>query len=237
MNKTLTYTIIGIAAITLLRAQSDSLLTQAQENANAMVAGDYAKSVDFLYPPIVERMGGKAAAIAMVRQSMQQMKAQGSEILAIEIGAPSETVREGDEDVAIVPVKMKMKSQGKNVRVDSYLVAISPAGRSKWAFMDGAQLPKEKIQTVFPVLASKVVIPERRNSLEEEIQDTFNKIEQKEGKPIDQVIQEGLAESKRVIALIDSKGLRSQIETAQGAKLEKIPVVTLKDILNKMGYQ
>lgn len=237
MNNILIYTLLGVGTISLLNAQSNILVSQAKDNANAMIAGDYEKSVDYLYPPVVERMGGKDAAIAMVLQSMQQMETQGSKLLEIEVGVPSEIVREGDEDVAIVPVIMRMKHQSSNVRVHSYLVAISSAGKSKWAFMDGVQLPKEKIQTVFPALARTVEIPERRNFIEEEIEDTINRIEQKEGKPIDQVIQEGFAESKRVIALIESNGLRAQIEREQGAKLEKIPSVTLKRILREKGYQ
>lgn len=75
------------------------------------------------------------------------------------------------------------------------------------------------------------------NTLVDEINETFRQIEEKEGKPIEQVLDEQLAESKRIIKKIEDNGLRQYIERREGKKLEQISTVRLKELLKELKVE
>ena len=86
-------------------------------------------------------------------------------------------------------------------------------------------------------LVATIEIPERKNTLVDEINETFRRIEEKEGKPIKQVLDEQLAESRRVIKKIEDNGLRQYIERREGRKLVQIPTVRLKELLKELKVE
>lgn len=225
------------AAYASAQTAREALAAQAKQNADAMLSKDYETSVRFMYPPVVENMGGFQKTLAFVKKSMAGMEAKGWAFESITVGRPSAIVMEGREDVAIVPTEMVMTVEGKRVRVNSYLVAISQDRGRKWYFFDGAQMPKEKLAQIYPKLAAVVDIPERKNTLIDEINDTTRRIEEKEGKPIGQVLDEGLAESRRVIRKVEDNGLRAYIEKREGKKLEQIPTARLKELLRELKVE
>ncbi len=65
----------------------------------------------------------------------------------------------------------------------------------------------------------------------------MRRIEEKEGKPIQQVLDEQLAESRRIIKKIEDSGLRQYIERREGKKLEHIPTVRLKELLKELKVE
>ncbi len=65
----------------------------------------------------------------------------------------------------------------------------------------------------------------------------MRRIEEKEGKPIQQVLDEQLAESGRVIKEIEDNGLRQYIEKREGRKLEQIPTIRLKELLKELKVE
>ncbi len=219
------------------QTMTETLAQQAKENADAMLKKDYETSVRFMYPPIVEMMGGFQKTLAYVKASMAEMESTGLTFEKITVGQPSATVKERLEDVAIVPTQMVMRVEGKRVRVNSYLVAVTQNRGRNWYFFDGAQMPKEKLSQIYPKLVATIEIPERKNTLVDEINETFRRIEEKEGKPIKQVLDEQLAESRRVIKKIEDNGLRQYIERREGRKLVQIPTVRLKELLKELKVE
>ena len=136
------------------QTMTETLAQQAKENADAMLKKDYETSVRFMYPPIVEMMGGFQKTLAYVKASMAEMESTGLTFEKITVGQPSATVKERLEDVAIVPTQMVMRVEGKRVRVNSYLVAVTQNRGRNWYFFDGAQMPKEKLSQIYPKLVS-----------------------------------------------------------------------------------
>lgn len=63
---------------------------------------------------------------------------------------------------------------------------------------------------------------------------TLAEIEQREGRPIAEVIDQQLSESRQVIQAIEARKMRHYIEYAEGKRLEKIPISRLKAYL--AGY-
>ncbi len=127
------------------QSPTETLALQARQNADAIVNKDYETSVRFTYPPVVEEMGGFQKMLSFVKASMAEMEAKGWVLERITVGKPSVIVIEGREDVAIVPTEMSMRIEDKEVRVNSYLVAISQNRGRSWYFFDGAAMPKEKL--------------------------------------------------------------------------------------------
>ena len=225
------------AACVNAQTPTEILTIQAKQNADAMLKKDYETSVRFMYPPIVEKMGGFQKVLAAVKTSMAEMEAKGSAIEKISVGQPSAIVKEGWEDVAIVPTEMVMRVESKRVIVNSYLVAVTQNRGRNWYFFDGAQMPREKLSRIYPKLVSTVEIPQRKNTLVDEINETLNRIEKRQGKPIQQVLDEGLAESRRVIKKIEENGLRQYIENREGKRLEQIHTIRLKELLKELKIE
>ena len=184
------------ATCVLAQSPKESLAIQAKENADAMLKKDYETMVRFMYPPVVESMGGFQKALNFMRSSMAKMESQGWTLKTLTVGQPSAIVIEGREDVAIVPSEMVMIVEGKTVRVNSCLVAVTQDEGKNWYFFDGAQMPKEKLSQIYPKLVATVVIPERKNSLVDDINESLRRVEEREGKPIREVLAEQRASPK-----------------------------------------
>lgn len=229
------YIIIVVICLSLAcsntQPSSETLLNQAKQNADAILNKDYEKAVRFMHPAIVEEMGGFQKTLIFVKASMFEMESNGMAIIKIQVGQPSTIVKEGRENVAVVPTEMEMKIENKKVKINSYLVAVTQNNGSNWYFFDGTQMPKEKLAQIYPKLVATVKIPEQKNSLISEINETLSRIEKREGKPIIQVLDEQLAESKQVIKKIEENSLRQYIEKREGKKLEQIPTVRIKELL------
>jgi hypothetical protein len=213
------------------------LIVQAKDNADAIVTRDYEAQVLYTYPAIIHKMGGFEKALAFVKASMEEIYAKGLTIDRITIGQPSAIIKEGQEDVAIVPTEMAARIEGKQVKVNSYLVAVSQDKGKTWYFLDVSSLPKEKLRQAFPKLTASVDIPEHRNSLADELNKSLRQWEEKEGKPIQQILDARVAESKHVIKRITDNGLRLYVERREGKKLEQISTTRLRAILKELKIE
>ncbi len=216
---------------------AEMLIIQANENATAMLEGDYEKLVHFMDPVLVDYYGGFQSCLANVEALMTQMEAAGTTYEHITVGQPSIIVKEGQDDVAIVPTEMIMRVGNKRVIVNSYLVAVTMNLGDNWYFFDGAQMPEQMLSQIFPNLVASVKIPERKNTMIDEINETLRRVERKEGKPIEQVLAEALAESRQVTKKIEDNNLRVYIEKREGKKLDQIATVRLKEILKELNIK
>lgn len=219
------------------QSMTETLIVQAKRNATAMLNKDYETIVLFMYPQVVRSMGGYKKALDQVKKMMLDVEAKGGTLDKITVGQPSTIVQEGSEHVAIVPTKMEMRFEGKKVWVSSYLVAITQDRGKLWYFLDGGGLPEETLAKIYPKLVLTVEIPKRRNSLEDEINDSFRRMEEKEGKPIEQILNEQIEERRLINKKIDDNGLRTYIEKREGKRLGQIPIVRLKEILKELKLQ
>lgn len=239
----LTYRLVTISILLMsaisagAQSMTDTLTVQAKQQADAVLNKDYETAVLFMYPPIIRSMGGYKKALEKVKKTISDLEANGGTVDKIAVGQPSAIVQEGLEHVVIVPTKMEMSFNRKKVYVSSYLVAITQDRGKHWYFLDGAAFPEETLAQIYPKLVFTVEIPKRKNSLEDEINNTLRRIEEKEGKPNQQLRDEQLAESRQVIKKIEENDLRQYIERREGKKLEEIPIVRLKELLKELKIE
>ncbi len=224
--------IINLSIVSIYaQTPTETLIIQANENAAAMLDGDYEKLVHFMDPALVDSYGGFQICLENVEALMAQMEAAGTTYENITVGQPSIIVKEGQDDVAIVPTETFMRVDSKRIRVNSYLVAVTSNSGQNWYFFDGAQMTDNILSQIFPNLVASVKTPEYRNTILDELNETLRHIEKKERKPLEQIIAEAQEESRLIVQKIDDNQLRAYIEKMEGKKVEQIPTVRLKAIL------
>ncbi len=74
----------------------------------------------------------------MAEQAMQQLKAQGIEIVGSEFGEPGEFYPEGNNLFVIVPTKNELTFPQGKIFSKSYLLGISSDSGKTWTFVEGA---------------------------------------------------------------------------------------------------
>jgi len=147
------------------QSMTDTLSIQAKQTADAMLNKDYETVIRFTHPSVVEAMGGFQKALAFIKTTMSELESKGGAYEAFRVGRPSAIVREGQENVAIVPTEMEVRIGNKRVRVNSYLVAVTRNRGKNWYFLDGAEMPKGKLAQMYPNLAARVEIPEHKTQV------------------------------------------------------------------------
>lgn len=140
-------------------AESDypNLKIQAGEVAQATVSGDFAKLIDYTYPKILAKLGGKDKMLAFLKNDSAQMKAEGFELEAVEIGKIKQIVVVDNEIFAVVPMTMKIKSPNGKAIGESSFVGVSNDNGKNWKFLNG--INQERFKSLFPRAAEKLQIP------------------------------------------------------------------------------
>lgn len=133
---------------------------QAEDVAKATSEGDFGKVVDYTHPKITEKLGGKEKMVAFLKQDSQQMKADGFEIVSVEIGEIKQVEKVENELFALIPMKMTVKApNGKGVSENS-MIGISGDNGENWKFISGVS--QDRFKAVFPKAAEKIQIPEEK---------------------------------------------------------------------------
>jgi hypothetical protein len=135
---------------------------QANEVGAAFVAQKYDLILEHIYPPLVEKAGGKDKMMAIWQEGMASMKAKGITLVSVKIGKPGKIVTAGTELHSLVPQTIIMDLPGKQLTSESNLIAVSQDKGKKWYFIDNAPLNNENIKQVLPNFNSEIVIPEKK---------------------------------------------------------------------------
>lgn len=150
---------IQTAAFTLTEAYQQRLIEQAEECGKAFIANDIPRLIDFTYPKIIALLGGRAKAIAGIKSQVAQMKAEGFEMEAYEVAAPTQVLKTGQNILALLPITLKIKvPDGKLAGKDSML-GISTDEGANWTFLSGAQLNAANVNILFPTAGDALKFP------------------------------------------------------------------------------
>ena len=138
----------------------EAVKSQAQACASAISSKDFGKAVSYFYPELVEMSGGRAKMIAMLKQSVQQMKAHGTELQKITVGEPGpfKTVRKAM--LVLIPETTIIKVHGGHLTHQGYLVGISRNHGRTWKFVDVSNGGERSFAQVCPDLAGSIKIPQ-----------------------------------------------------------------------------
>ena len=137
-----------------------NLQIQAGKISQAGVNGEFNIVVDYTYPIIVEKLGGRERMISFLQNDFAQMKADGFELVSVEVGQAKQIEEIDGQLFAILPTTMIIKSPQGKARGESSIIGISNDTGINWKFISA--INQERFKKVFPKVAEKIQIPDEK---------------------------------------------------------------------------
>jgi len=117
--------------------------------------GDWAKVLEYTYPTLVERMGGKEKALAFMKK-----QAGGIKLRSVKLGEPTQAARVGDKTIQVtLPTQVRMAGPISEAEIESTLLGVSRDGGKTWTFVD-VQNP-EQVRAVVPDVSPELKLVSR----------------------------------------------------------------------------
>ncbi len=162
--------------LVLLIASSISVFSQTKEDAlkdakitsKATLAMDFETVLDHTLPKVVDLMGGKEAAVTLLKTTFDSMKTQGFVFEKADILNVSEIVEEQGQKRCVVEGFNQMKMAGQRIKSKSYLLGIYNEADGFWWFIEAKQLKnKAVLDQVIPNFETSLDIPDDDVSVEQ----------------------------------------------------------------------
>lgn len=121
-------------------------------------SGDYSYTLEVMYAPILQKMGGKEAVLEAAKALVEQMKQQQIVVVSWKARKPYQYVKGESRTYAIVPYESVVTVAGKRLRQSSYQLGIK-TGDSNWQFVNGDNLNSEIYAEFFPDFPKSFDLP------------------------------------------------------------------------------
>lgn len=152
--------IMGMASTKFATAQiEEEIKTAGQIYAYAQIHGDHEVLLDFTYPTLIEKIGGRDAMKNMLRQIHDTQKAKGLHLTSLKISDPIQSVRVKDEIHAIVPIVTTATVPGGLLITEGNLIAVGTNDRQNWYFIETTSLDERNISKVLPDWNHALTLP------------------------------------------------------------------------------
>src|SRR3569833_324014 len=138
-----------------------SILIKEQANAmgQAFLREDYDVFAGYLYPAIINSMGGKKQMAATLGNTVSNLKANGMSFSDINVDNTSKIVKMHNELQCTLQQHTTIKTPNSKVVTTSTLVAVSEDGGKHWFFIDTSNKNEKDIRKALPNLSPNIVIP------------------------------------------------------------------------------
>jgi hypothetical protein len=136
---------------------------QANQLNDAILSGDYEKAADLTYPKLIQLIGGRAKYLALLKGGMNETQSDQFRIIFTVSDDPTDIIEVGSDVYAILPTTMKIKVAEGILVGQSSLIGVSHDRGKHWTFVDGGKgFSHEQLKTLFPAVANRLKIPERK---------------------------------------------------------------------------
>lgn len=125
----------------LSEAAAVVLRQQLQQMTDAAQQGDDAAVVRFMYPRVVEAMGGRAAAEQQVEATRRGLSADGAEVASVTVGGIRGCARARKQIQCVIEGAQEIRVSGGRLRAQTETLAFSSDGGKHWTFLSGGQDP------------------------------------------------------------------------------------------------
>ncbi|WP_375583122.1 hypothetical protein [Cyclobacterium xiamenense] len=162
MVRTLLLGIVFWAISLSLKAQNqirEEIKTAGQIYAYAQLHGDHEILLDFTYPALIEKAGGREAMKKILKQIQETKQERGQRLASMTFGEEIQLVEVSDEIHALVPVTLVTKVPGGTLTSDSNLIAVGTENRTNWYFIETTSLEENNIQKVLPNWDFRLTLP------------------------------------------------------------------------------
>lgn len=154
--------LLCVSALAKSQANSDLLITQANQMASLFKSGDYKGFLRYLHPSMISGAGGEAKMIELLNNQNAQLKSRGIKISSIIFNLPTEVVRSKNELQCTMSQQTELKPERGRVITYTTLIAISTDNGKTWKFIDTAKMDIATVRKLLPNLSSKIILPPKQ---------------------------------------------------------------------------
>jgi hypothetical protein len=163
MNKLKTLIVIVLVALNfnVFSQTKEDALSDAKIASKATLEMDFDTLLKYTLPSVLDMMGGKDAALTLLKSTFDGMKLQGFVFEKADIIGVSDIVKEQGQYRCIVEGNNQMKMASQRIKSKSYLLGIYNDADAHWWFIEAKQL-KNKAMTdqVLPEFKTSLDIPD-----------------------------------------------------------------------------
>ncbi len=147
----------------LAQAQvEEEIKVAAQIYAYALKHNDQDVMLDFTYPALVEKAGGRPAMKKMLHNIQQAQLDRGRVFQQMEVKQPITHVKVAEEIHALVPVVIMSKVPGGTLISETTLIAVATEQRSNWYFIETTSLDERNVKKVVPTWDNTLMLPPKK---------------------------------------------------------------------------
>jgi len=140
-----------------------SIEKQFADMSDAYLKGNIPAYVDFMYPKIIERAGGRDSTIKLIQLLVHTLNSTGRQIKSINYGNISEILKAGKELHCIVTQTIEMSRPDGTDIIETSVLAVSADKGKTWKFLDVSGANIKTLKDIFPNFNNKLQIPEKKS--------------------------------------------------------------------------
>lgn len=159
--KKLLLLVMVTSSICAFSQTKEDALKDAKTTSKATLQMDFETVLNHTLPKVVDLMGGKDAALTLLKSTFESMKIQGFVFEKADILSVSEIVKEQKQYRCVIEGYNQMKMASQRIKSKSYLLGIYNEADEFWWFIEAKQLKnKEMLNQVIPNFETNLEIPE-----------------------------------------------------------------------------
>jgi len=128
----------------------EEIKTAGQIYAYAQIHGDYEILLDFTYPVLIEKAGGREAMKSILKQIQETKINKGQRLIKLTLGEHIQYTTNATEVHAVVPVTTTTKVPGGTITAETNLIAVGTEGRDNWYFIETTSINEKNINKILP---------------------------------------------------------------------------------------
>ena len=159
---TFLYSLFGFAQPYAKNVSKAQVIIDAEKMVAAFLKKDFKTFVEYTYPALLEKAGGKENFRRRFEENVKAVESQGTKYDSVIISDPSKTVVCNNEMQCVLRQEMVLSpSHEKPFRDITYLIAISNDNGKSWRFLNSARLTLEQIKMNFPNICDSLPLDEK----------------------------------------------------------------------------
>ncbi|GAA4245490.1 hypothetical protein [Winogradskyella damuponensis] len=160
LKKLMLLVLIATSVNVFSQTKADAL-KDAKTTSKATLDMDFETLLNYTLPSVLDMMGGKDAAMQVLKTTFDGMKAQGFVFEKADIISVSEIVKEQDQFRCVVEGYNQMKMSEQRISSKSYLLGIYNETGKHWWFIEAKQLKNKALaDNILPNFETALDIPE-----------------------------------------------------------------------------
>ncbi len=149
------------SCVSVFSQTKEDALKDAKTTSKATLEMDFETVLDHTLPTVLDLMGGKEAALTLLKSTFESMQTQGFVFEKADILSVSEIVKEQGQYRCVIEGYNQMKMSSQRIKSKSYLLGIYNEADGFWWFIEAKQLKnKEILDQVIPNFETSLEIPE-----------------------------------------------------------------------------